>query len=178
MQCSPVSWPLYRDAYRIVTFLAIHSSSKDIDKSPCDINGSTVVLWSYENTFLCAKKTKIMTLFNNFFCSLSVFDARSWEYHNTCVHLPLLASKAQHIQVLPAPVSAAPHIHCGIVVEVRQRKTRKISWWIKSLFLFSFDCFNNVLCRVRKLSDFIKNMLICVPKMNEVLTGLERHEGE
>ncbi len=30
--------------------------------------------------------------------------------------------------------------------------------------------------RVRELSDFIKNILICVPKMNEGLTGLERHE--
>ncbi len=27
-------------------------------------------------------------------------------------------------------------------------------------------------------SDLIKNILICVPKMNEGLTGLERHEGE
>ncbi len=26
--------------------------------------------------------------------------------------------------------------------------------------------------------DFIKNILICVPKMNEGLTGLEQHEGE
>ncbi len=32
--------------------------------------------------------------------------------------------------------------------------------------------------RVRKLSNFIKNILICVPKMNKGLTGLERHEGE
>ncbi len=31
--------------------------------------------------------------------------------------------------------------------------------------------------RVRELSDLIKNILICVPNMNE-LTGLERHEGE
>ncbi len=45
------------------------------------------------------------------------------------------------------------------------------------VFVF-IDYFNNVLCRVRKLSDFIKNMLICVLKMNEVLTGLEQHEGE
>ncbi len=29
---------------------------------------------------------------------------------------------------------------------------------------------------VRKLSDFIKNILICVLKMNQGLTGLERHE--
>ncbi len=28
------------------------------------------------------------------------------------------------------------------------------------------------------LSDFIKNILICVLKMNEGLMGLERHEGE
>ncbi len=31
---------------------------------------------------------------------------------------------------------------------------------------------------VRELSEFIKNILICVPKMNEGLTGLEWHEGE
>ncbi len=31
---------------------------------------------------------------------------------------------------------------------------------------------------VRDLSDFIKNILICVPKMNEGLIGLERHEDE
>ncbi len=29
----------------------------------------------------------------------------------------------------------------------------------------------------RKLSDLIKNILICVTKMNEGLTGLEQHEG-
>ncbi len=32
--------------------------------------------------------------------------------------------------------------------------------------------------RVRELSEFNKNTLICVSKMNEGLTGLERHEGE
>ncbi len=32
--------------------------------------------------------------------------------------------------------------------------------------------------RVRELSECIKNILICVPKMNEGLKGLERHEGE
>ncbi len=32
--------------------------------------------------------------------------------------------------------------------------------------------------RVSKLSDFIKNILIYVPKMNEGLTGSERHGGE
>ncbi len=32
--------------------------------------------------------------------------------------------------------------------------------------------------RIRELSDFIRNILICVPKMKEGLAGLERHEGE
>ncbi len=32
--------------------------------------------------------------------------------------------------------------------------------------------------RVRALSECIKNILICVPKMNGGLTGLERHEDE
>jgi len=55
------------------------------------------------------------------------------------------------------------------------------------------DCFNDVFStfldlesgdyiaiygRVIYLSDFIKNILICVLKMNEGLTGVERHEGE
>jgi len=29
-----------------------------------------------------------------------------------------------------------------------------------------------------ELSEFIKNILICVPKMNKGLTGVEQHEGE
>ncbi len=33
------------------------------------------------------------------------------------------------------------------------------------------------LWRVKELSDLIKNILICVTKMNKGLAGLERHEG-
>ncbi len=32
--------------------------------------------------------------------------------------------------------------------------------------------------RVRELTESNKNILICAPKMNEGLTGLERHQGE
>ncbi len=32
--------------------------------------------------------------------------------------------------------------------------------------------------RVRELPVFIKTILIGVPKINKVLTGLEQHEGE
>ncbi len=46
------------------------------------------------------------------------------------------------------------------------------------------DYFNNALTTflglepARKLSYFIKNIFICVLKMNEGLAGSERHEGE
>ncbi len=42
------------------------------------------------------------------------------------------------------------------------------------MFLLSVSC---SAVRVRKLSDFIKNILICVLKMKG-LTGLELHESE
>ncbi len=32
--------------------------------------------------------------------------------------------------------------------------------------------------RIRELSEYMKNILICVPKMNKDLSGLELHEGE
>ncbi len=32
--------------------------------SPCDISGSTVILWSYSNTFCCAKKKKKKRLYS------------------------------------------------------------------------------------------------------------------
>ncbi len=35
-----------------------------------------------------------------------------------------------------------------------------------------------VYLRVRELLEFIKNILICVLKINQGLTDLERHEGE
>ncbi len=40
------------------------------------------------------------------------------------------------------------------------------------------DRVNIVAIYVRELSDSIKNILICIPKMNKGLTGLERREGE
>ncbi len=46
--------------------------------------------------------------------------------------------------------------------------------------LLRYDCIILYLVynRVWELSDSIKNILICVPKMNKGLMGLERHEGE
>ncbi len=43
--------------------------------------------------------------------------------------------------------------------------------------LWSGSCVGS-LWRDRNLSDFIKNILICVQRMNEGLTDVERHEDE
>ncbi len=54
-------------------------------------------------------------------------------------------------------------------------------WTILSLYCISgpWACqLHCCLCRVRKLLDFIKNILICVLKVNKGLVTLERHEGE
>ncbi len=40
-------------------------SQRSDENSPCHISASTVILSTYENTLLCTKKTKIMTLPNN-----------------------------------------------------------------------------------------------------------------
>lgn len=45
--------------------------------------------------------------------------------------------------------------------------------------LISFLCLDRGrILAVYELSDFIKNILICVTKMNKGPTGLDRHEGE
>ncbi len=48
-----------------------------------------------------------------------------------------------------------------------------ISFWVWE----HFSCIA-VYGRVKELSDSIINILICVPKMNKGLMGLERHEVE
>ncbi len=45
-------------------------------------------LWEY--FFLCTKTTKIITLFNNVFSSVLVFDARAQQSHDACVCILLL----------------------------------------------------------------------------------------
>ncbi len=64
-------------------------------------------------------------------------------------------------------------------------KLRLNHWWHIDYFIdyrFTFLGLEHCSCvavyAVKKLSDFIKNTLICVPKMNEGLTGLEQHEGK
>ncbi len=54
--------------------------------------------------------------------------------------------------------------------------TTDVTW---TVLLMSLLCLCALtICRVRKLSDFLKNILMCVLKMNHGLTGFERHEGD
>ncbi len=63
-------------------------------------------------------------------------------------------------------------------------KLRLNLWYHMNYFINVFTTFlglergSCIAVKVRKLLTFIKNILICVPKMNEGLTGLERHQCE
>ncbi len=51
-----------------------------------------------------------------------------------------------------------------------------VTWTVLPMFLYVSG--SGKISVAYKLSDFIKNILICVPKMNEGLMGFELHEGE
>ncbi len=71
----------------------VQTGCKDIVKI---IHVTSVVhpsVYEAARIFLCVKKTKIMTLFNNFLSSTSDFDVRSRWYHDACMYISLLASK-------------------------------------------------------------------------------------
>ncbi len=64
---------------------------------------------------------------------------------------------------------------------IKLRLNTDITWTILMMSLLPFWTLNMSVCflyRVRKILDFMKNNLVCVPKMNKGLTGLELHEGE
>ncbi len=97
------------------------------------------------NPFVVRKENKIMTSFNNFFSSVSVFDA--------FMCIPLLANKARHIPGStsePCLLHQQHHTHVT-VVNVHQRLPRKRrNCWIKSLFLFSL-CTKSILVAVNNV---------------------------
>ncbi len=60
--------------------------------------------------------------------------------------------------------------------------TTYVTWTILTMSLLPFWALNVSVALLsmqgQKALGFHQNILICVPKMNEGLTGLERHEGE
>ncbi len=76
-----------------------------------------------------------------------------------------------------------------IIICAQRKQKQRLYSTIASLLCQSLTCVNiltaflglkrgsSIAVWVRKLSDFIINILICVQKMNEGFTGLERHEG-
>ncbi len=66
------------------------------------------------------------------------------------------------------------HFLCRCLVENNQR----VSSHKNENSVINYPHVVPSLWRVRELSDFIRNILIYVLKMNKGLMGLERHEGE
>ncbi len=53
-----------------------------------------------------------------------------------------------------------------------------ITWTVLSMSLLCFWVWEHFNCIAVYAGSESKHILICVPKMNKGLTGLERHEGE
>ncbi len=71
------------------------SKESDIIKIHQWLNCDVMKLREY---FLCTKKTKIITLFNNFFSSVSAFDMRSQQYHDACAAAGLQAEECTRMR--------------------------------------------------------------------------------
>ncbi len=89
--------------------------------------------------FVCKEnKNYDFNYFCQSFCCLSVFDARSQEYHDRCVCIPLLVNKAQHIRVLRQNAgSCVSSIICMrrvTFVNVRWREEIKLHLILKIFF--------------------------------------------
>ncbi len=68
--------------------------------SPCDINSSTVKLWSYKNTFLCKQNKN-----NDFIQQFLLFRVSLWHTfttvpQNTCVCIPLIVNKPRCVRLM------------------------------------------------------------------------------
>ncbi len=68
--------------------------------------------------------------------------------------------------------SGQPVLGCWVIWLWLFKSLGLLPYFISGPWMHQLCC---CLCRVRKLSDFISNILICFPKMNEGLTGLEQH---
>ncbi len=101
--------------------------SKDINKI-VHISGSTVMLSSYKILFLCAKTTKITTLFNNFFSSGSV-SCHSREYHD-CLLVLIKHIFCMTIFYIPNPTQ---YLHLTTtLLTINKQQIRGLVYWGKS----------------------------------------------
>ncbi len=144
------------------------------------------------------KENKNNNLFNN---SHRVNVLRHFgEYHDACTHFLLKINNADYadyvlgkVVILSKMAEDREKINFVIFVFFAHKKYSRSFAKLKLNYWCHMDYFTDVLttfldlgtfqlccclCRVRELSDLIKNILICVPKMKEGLTGLEGHDGE
>ncbi len=161
-----------------------------------------------QDYFLCAKKTKITTLFNNssplhhpgaiLRMQLMYVDTlfKLWSECKQCIHVNTLQTLFTYVILF----KMAPGWRRGdellnkivMFVFFAHKKCSRSFVKLRLNHWCDMDYLNDVLAclsldrvrmltvygRVRELSELIKNILTCVLKMNEGLTGLERHEGE
>ncbi len=141
----------------------------------------SIKLWEY----FCAQRIQKQQLYSTISpLTLSVFNACLRKYCNVCICIPLLENKVYCIQVphqkADSCINSTTRIRHGTLW------TQKVFWQLHKIKvepLMSHGLFEQCpyylsrswkcrlrcclwLCRVRKLLDFLKNILICVLRMN------------
>ncbi len=114
---------------------------------------------------LCAKKTKRLTLFNNLF-SVSI-NAHSQVYHDT--HKS--REDAEEKKLLKLLFLFSLHTKSILVALQNYGWTTDVTWTILTMSLLPFWALDVsvallYICRVRMISDFIKNIFICEEYLN------------
>ncbi len=90
--------------------------------------------WEY---FLCTKKTKIMTLFINFFSSVSAFNAHSQEYYDACVWCCWRRSRRSGVEpgcTVPSLQTEECTCMCRGTLANAHRNRKRRNRWIFLLF--------------------------------------------
>ncbi len=85
-------------------------------------------------------------------------------------------AQAPHLAIYSSSISRSPVAHRNMST------TRLYRYYRGKTNSYRGENFNRYIANDKispiPISDFFKNILICVPKMNEGLTGFERHEGD
>ncbi len=136
-------------------------------------NHNVMKLWEY---FLYAKKTKITTLFNDFFSSVAVFNACSQQDHYACMCIPLHVNKAQSTWVLR---QNAAYVVVLLWTCINWHGREEIVFFAHKKYSHSFitlwlnhwchmDCFNDV------LTTFLKVVVVLLSMQGQKAHGFHQ----
>ncbi len=155
------------------------------------------IVYIFISTYFCMQKqTKIMTLFNNFFSSVSVSTVHSQEHHDTCMlccwcwnlHSGIMVLSWMRIEFwherrncwIKSLFLFSLHTNINLVASENYSWSTDVTWTIFMMFLLPFWVLKVSVVlpsmQGQKALGFHHKYRNLCSKMNEGLTSLEWHE--